>query len=62
MRSPQFSSSSPAVIFLVERGDELLLARAHHFPPGLYGLIAGFVKPGETLETAAADIAFSRQR
>jgi NAD+ diphosphatase len=31
-----------------------LLARAHHFPPGLYSVIAGFVEPGETLETAVA--------
>ena len=43
---------SPAIIVLVERGRELLLARAHHFPPGLYSVIAGFVEPGETLETA----------
>jgi NAD+ diphosphatase len=43
---------SPAIIVLIERGRELLLARAHHFPPGLYSVIAGFVEPGETLETA----------
>jgi NAD+ diphosphatase len=47
-----FPRLSPAVIVLVERGCELLLARAHHFPPGLYGLIAGFVEPGETAEAA----------
>jgi len=47
-----FPRLSPAIIVLVERGQELLLARAHHFPPGLYSVIAGFVEPGETLETA----------
>lgn len=43
---------SPAVIVLIVRGDELLLARAPHFPAGMYGLIAGFVEPGESLEDA----------
>lgn len=41
---------SPAVIVLITRGDEVLLARAPHFPAGMYGLIAGFVEPGESLE------------
>jgi len=49
-----FPRLSPAIIVLVERGRELLLARAHHFPLGLYSVIAGFVEPGETLETAVA--------
>jgi NAD+ diphosphatase len=49
-----FPRLCPAIIVLVERGRELLLARAHHFPPGLYSVIAGFVEPGETLETAVA--------
>lgn len=41
---------SPAVIVLIRRGEELLLARAPRFPAGMYGLIAGFVEPGESLE------------
>jgi NAD+ diphosphatase len=45
---------SPAVIVLITRGDDLLLARAPHFPPGMYGLVAGFVEPGESLEEAIA--------
>ena len=45
---------SPAVIVLIARGEELLLARAPHFPEGMYGLIAGFVEPGESLEQAIA--------
>src|SRR5207248_65708 len=36
---------SPAVIMLVERGDEVLLARSPHFPPGVYSALAGFVDP-----------------
>lgn len=41
---------SPSVIVLIRKGDHLLMARSPHFPPGAYGLIAGFVEVGETLE------------
>jgi len=41
---------SPAVIVLVRRGDEALLARSPQFPKGMYSALAGFVEPGETLE------------
>ncbi|ARV60994.1 NADH pyrophosphatase [Nostocales cyanobacterium HT-58-2] len=41
---------SPAIIVLVSRGEELLLARSHRFPPGMYSVLAGFVEPGESLE------------
>lgn len=47
-----FPRLSPAIIVLVERDHQLLLARPHHFPPGLYSVIAGFVEPGEALEDA----------
>lgn len=47
-----FPRLSPAVIVLVRRGDRMLLARNHRFPPGRYSIIAGFVEPGETLEEA----------
>jgi NAD+ diphosphatase len=43
----------PAVIVLVTRGDELLLARNVRFPPGRFSAVAGFVDPGESLEQAA---------
>jgi len=43
---------SPAVIILIEKGRELLLARSPRFSPGMYSVIAGFVEPGETLEQA----------
>jgi NAD+ diphosphatase len=41
---------SPAIIVLISRGEEILLARAHRFPPGMYSILAGFVEPGESLE------------
>ena len=41
---------SPAMMALVTRGRELLLARAHRFAPGMYSALAGFVEPGETIE------------
>lgn len=43
---------TPAVIVLIERGERVLLARGHAFQPGRFGIIAGFVEPGETLEEA----------
>lgn len=47
-----FPRLAPAVIVLVTRGDELLLARNANFPSAMYSTIAGFVEPGETLEDA----------
>lgn len=41
-----------AVIVLIHRGDEILLVRANNFRGNYYGLVAGFVETGETLEQA----------
>jgi NAD+ diphosphatase len=49
-----FPRLSPAIIVLVERGDEALLARGPQFVAGRYAVIAGFVEPGESLENAVA--------
>lgn len=49
-----FPRITPAVITLVHRGQEVLLARDRRFRPGFYALLAGFVEPGETLEQAVA--------
>jgi NAD+ diphosphatase len=49
-----FPRLAPAIIVLVERGRELLLARSRHFLPGMYSVLAGFVEPGEPLEEAVA--------
>lgn len=43
---------SPSIIVLIKRGDEILMARGYHFPPGVYGLIAGFIEAGENIEQA----------
>ncbi len=45
---------SPAVIVLIKKGHEILLARSPNFPPGMYSLVAGFVEPGESAEAAVA--------
>ena len=44
---------SPAVMVLISRGDQLLLARSPRFRPGVYSALAGFVEAGETLEQCA---------
>jgi NAD+ diphosphatase len=41
---------SPAIIVLIERDDRILLARGRAFIPRRFGIIAGFVEPGESLE------------
>ena len=41
---------TPAMMVLVWRPGELLLARAPHFAPGVYSALAGFVEAGESLE------------
>ncbi|MBS0449059.1 MAG: NAD(+) diphosphatase [Proteobacteria bacterium] len=41
---------SPAMMALVWRDGELLLARAPHFAPGMHSALAGFVEAGESVE------------
>lgn len=41
-----------AIIVLIHRGDEVLLVHAKNFKSDFYGLVAGFVETGETLEEA----------
>lgn len=41
---------STAIIVLVRRGEEILLVHAHNFRGTFYGLVAGFLEAGETLE------------
>jgi NAD+ diphosphatase len=47
-----FPRLSPAVIMVVHRGPDLLLAHGRAFPQPFYGPLAGFVEVGETLEHA----------
>jgi NAD+ diphosphatase len=49
-----FPRTDPAIIVLVTRGERCLLGRQAAWPPGRYSIIAGFVEPGENLETAVA--------
>jgi NAD+ diphosphatase len=43
----------PAVIVLIRDGDRVLLTRKSFWAKGRYGLVAGFVDVGESLEAAA---------
>jgi len=45
---------APAVMALVKREKQILLARSPHFPPGMYSALAGFAEPGESLEQCVA--------
>jgi NAD+ diphosphatase len=45
---------APAVMALVHRGNQVLLARSPRFPAGMYSALAGFVEPGESLEQCLA--------
>jgi NAD+ diphosphatase len=45
---------APSMIVAVEREGTLLLARAPHFPRGIYSVLAGFVEPGESVEETVA--------
>lgn len=42
----------PCVLILIKKQDEILLARSHHFPPGMFSLLAGYIEPGENVEQA----------
>jgi NAD+ diphosphatase len=50
----QYPLLHPCVIGLVYDGDRVLLTRQASWPAGRYGLVAGFVEPGETLEQCMA--------
>ncbi|KYF49186.1 NADH pyrophosphatase, partial [Sorangium cellulosum] len=52
--SNYFPRITPATIVLVEDGPRVLMTRQARFPAGMYGLVAGFVEPGETLEACVA--------
>lgn len=51
-RREHYPRVSPVVIVAVERGEEILLGRSPHFPPGMYSTLAGFVDAGESAEAA----------
>jgi NAD+ diphosphatase len=45
---------SPAIIVAIIKDDKILLARSGRFPGGFFSVLAGFVEPGEDLETCVA--------
>lgn len=47
-----FPRVDPAIIVIVENGNQCLLGRQQNWPEGRYSTIAGFVEPGESLEDA----------
>ena len=49
----RFPMIAPAVMVAITCGDRILLAKSLNSPTGRYGLIAGYVEVGETLEHAA---------
>lgn len=58
-RYHQYPRVNPCIITVITRGDdEILLAKSVHNKTNMYGLIAGFVEVGETLEEAVQREAF----
>lgn len=45
-----YPTTATAVLVLIEKGDQILLARSHYFRPGVYSVLAGYVEAGETAE------------
>lgn len=50
----QYPRIQPCIITIITKNDEVLLAKSIHRKDNIYGLIAGFVEVGETLEQAVA--------
>ena len=50
----QYPKISPAIIILIRKGDDILLAHNRRFPKGRYSVLAGFMEIGETVEETAA--------
>ena len=48
--SLHFPRIAPAIMAMVRRGPQVLLARSSRFPTGFFSVLAGFVECGETLE------------
>lgn len=47
-----FPRTDPVAIMLTVTRRKCLLGRGHHFAPGMYSALAGFIEPGETIENA----------
>lgn len=51
-QAQHFPRTDPVVIMLITHGNNVLLGRSPGWPAGMYSLLAGFMEPGETIETA----------
>ncbi|GGA59450.1 NADH pyrophosphatase [Nitratireductor aestuarii] len=47
-----FPRTDPVAIMLAVKDDRCLLGRSARFAPGMYSCLAGFIEPGETIESA----------
>jgi NAD+ diphosphatase len=47
-----FPRTDPVAIMLSVTRDRCLMGRGPHFLPGMYSALAGFIEPGETIESA----------
>lgn len=47
-----FPRTDPVAIMLITHGNDVLLGRSPGWPEGMFSLLAGFVEPGESLESA----------
>lgn len=47
-----FPRTDPVVIMAITHGDRILLGRGPTWPERMYSLLAGFVEPGESIESA----------
>lgn len=56
--SVEFPRTDPAIIVLITSGKKCLLGRQAIWPERMYSVIAGFVAPGESAETAVVREAF----
>ena len=52
-KAQHFPRTDPVVIIAVKGPQGVLLGRGHHFLPGVYSALAGFMEPGESIEEAA---------
>jgi len=52
--TPHYPRTDPVVIMLITDGNRTLLGRSPHWPEQMYSCLAGFVEPGETMESAVA--------
>lgn len=51
-KSEHFPRCDPVVIMLITHQNRLLLGRSYHWPRGMHSLLAGFMEPGESIESA----------